>query len=182
MALESMQDLLVEQLRELHHGESRISRMLPRVVRLAGHESLGHVLRTYQANTERHEARLIAIFEYLGLSPAGGESLAVAGQLEEIDDTLRQEGPDEMVDAALIIHLRGLTHIGIAGYTTTIALAEALGEPPVITLLQMTLDEELELEEALSTIARNDVNPDAVMAGIPEQARSLGAGLNWTDF
>lgn len=181
MSLETMQDLLVEQLRDLHDAESGLIPLAPRMERMTWNEALRGVVRHRAELVEEHLARLTAIFEYFGASTGDGTSPAATGLVEEMADVLRHEGPDEVFDAALLIELRRLAHFSIAGYTALIALAEALGEVTIIRLLQMTLDEELGCERKLSAIARTEVNPDGALAGVPAEARALGLGSHWQE-
>jgi len=182
ISLVSMRDLQAEQLRELYDCESRITRMLPDMIKLAWHDSLADAFRSHLSEVRLHVARLAGLLESLEPATGGTPTGAFDGLVGEISGSFWSEKPDEVLDVALIIDLRRLLAVAIAGYTTLIALAEATGDLAMAGPLRQMLEEVVIAEHRLVRLARHEVNPDGALAGIPEEARRLGIGTQWTDF
>jgi ferritin-like metal-binding protein YciE len=83
------------------------------------------------------------------------------GLIAEADEILSASGLDSVRDAAMIGAAQRVEHYEIAGYGTARTYAEMLGHAEAAELLQQTLDEEKETDEALSGLALSTVNVDA---------------------
>ena len=60
MAATSLQELFVEELRDIYDGEKRLLRALPKMARAAGSDQLQTAFRNHTRETERHVSRLNA--------------------------------------------------------------------------------------------------------------------------
>ena len=82
MPLNTMKDLLIEQLNELHSGEQHSAEILPKLADAASNPKLAAALRSHAEDTQRHVSRLETVFEAIGVSPrpfARGESYGMKG-------------------------------------------------------------------------------------------------------
>ena len=59
---------------------------------------------------------------------------------------------------ALIVNGNFVEHYEMAAYGTSRAIAESLELPNIAELLQQTLDEEYDADEALNTLALSSIN------------------------
>ena len=75
------------------------------------------------------------------------------GCIKEGDEALEQKGEDHVLDLGLIGAGGRVEHYEIAGYTTAITLAQAIGAKDVVSLLQQSLAEEVAACEKLLSIA-----------------------------
>ena len=83
------------------------------------------------------------------------------GVLKEGEEVLKDDGDEDVVDAALIAAAQRVEHYEIAAYGCARTFAQALGFDEDAALLQQTLDEEGETNKKLTQIAESVVNPDA---------------------
>jgi ferritin-like metal-binding protein YciE len=83
------------------------------------------------------------------------------GLIEEGAEVVEAEGPDPVIDAAIIAAARRAEHYEISAYEAALACARQLDKYDVVDLLQETLDEETAAEQKLSMIALEEVLPDA---------------------
>jgi ferritin-like metal-binding protein YciE len=67
MKLESLKDLYVEQLRDLHSAESQLLKALPKMADAAATPQLKTAFREHLEQTRQHVERLETIFRNLGL-------------------------------------------------------------------------------------------------------------------
>lgn len=160
MALETMEDLLVHELRDLYHAEKQLIKALPRMAKAATNERLVEAIENHLAETEEQVGRLEECFELLGISPRGKKCEGMAGLVAEGNEVMSEAG-DEVRDAAIIGSAQRIEHYEIAAYGTARAFAERLGHDEIVDLLTTTLEEEAAADELLSSIAESEVNYEA---------------------
>ena len=160
--LSSLNDLLIEELKDLYDAEHQITDALPKMAKAATNEDLAAAFESHLAETEEQVTRLESIFETLEISPRGPKCKAMEGLLEEGKEVLEEDMEDDVRDAALICSAQRVEHYEIAGYGCARTFAARLGHDRVAKLLQQTLDEEAAADEKLTHIAESQVNEEAV--------------------
>jgi ferritin-like metal-binding protein YciE len=165
MALDSLQDLLLDELRDLYHAELQIAKALPRLAKAVRTPALRNALRDHLEETEEQILRLEQVFDQLGVRGTGRKSRAMFGLLDEGNDLMDVDGSDAVRDAALIVSIQRVEHYEIATYGTVITHAKMLGHTRIARLLEQSLDEEKKADELLTRIAEEQVNRMALAAG-----------------
>src|SRR4029453_4691610 len=89
MKLESLRDLLVEQLQDLYDAENRITKALPKMVKAASSPELKAAFEKHLAETEGHVTRLEQAFEALGEKVRKKTCQAIKGLIEEGEETIK---------------------------------------------------------------------------------------------
>jgi ferritin-like metal-binding protein YciE len=164
MALASLQDLFVEELKDVYSAEKQILKALPKLVKNASSPELGRAFETHRKQTEGQVARLEAIFEELGESPGRKKCKGMEGLLAEGDEILGEEGDEAVIDAALISAAQRVEHYEMAAYGCLRTYATLLGQTKAATLLGQTLKEEEAADQLLSKLAEGGVNEAALSA------------------
>lgn len=163
-ALNSLRDLLIDELRDLHDAENRLVKALPKMAKAASHDELKEGFQEHLEQTRDHVDRLERCFKLLGEKARGKTCHAMKGLIEEGNEAIQEDAPDAIRDAKMIGAAQRIEHYEIAGYGTARAFAETLGETKVANLLQETLDEEGDTNKKLTVIAES-VNEEANMGG-----------------
>jgi ferritin-like metal-binding protein YciE len=163
MALDTLHDLFIHELKDLYSAESLIIKALPKMVTAAHAEELKQAFQDHLEETEGHVQRLEDIFRELQVSPRGKKCVGMEGLLEEGKELLKEQAQDWVMDAALIGAAQRLEHYEIAAYGTARDHAEKLGMYPAAQLLQQTLDEEGTADKKLTEIAARSVNALAAL-------------------
>lgn len=158
MALATMHDLMIAELRDLYSAETQLVKALPKMATGATTPSLRTAFEEHLVQTQEQVARLDQIFEMLGTSPRGVKCKGMEGLLEEASEMLDEEGDDNVRDAGIIASAQRVEHYEIAAYGSTLAFATLLGHSEIAELLETTLNEEKTADEMLSTIAEEEVN------------------------
>lgn len=162
MALDTMQELLCEELRDIYNAEQQLVKALPKLAGVATTPSLQDALQDHLAETEGHVRRLEQVFEVLGQKAAGKKCKGMEGLLEEGAEMADQTGSELVRDAGIISAAQRVEHYEIAAYGCAITHARVLGLEDVAELLEQTLAEEKLADERLSTIAEQEVNGSAL--------------------
>jgi ferritin-like metal-binding protein YciE len=150
----SLQELYVEQLRDLYDAENQIIKALPEMIDVASSEGLRQALTEHLEVTKTQAARLETIFETLGEKPKGEKCKGIQGIIEEGSDLIDDiEEAADVRDAAIIAAAQRVEHYEMAGYGTARTFAALVHDDEASELLQQTLDEEKEADQKLTALA-----------------------------
>jgi len=155
MKLNSLQDLLIDELKDLYSAENQLTKALPKMAKAAASEELRTAFEEHLAETETQVERLDKVFEQLEATGRGKKCKAMAGLIEEGKEIIDEDAEDAVKDAALIGAAQKVEPYEIAAYGTARTHAELLGLHEVVSLLQETLDEEAAADEKLTKIAES---------------------------
>lgn len=163
MKLESLQEIFVEELRDLYSAENQIIKALPKMIKASTSKELRAAFENHLLQTKEHVKRLEQIFEDLEEKPKGKICKGMEGLLKEGAELLEEDAEPEVLDVGLIAAAQRVEHYEIAGYGCVRTYAELLGNREAVNLLQETLNEEKAADEKLSSIAE-EVNVEAAEA------------------
>jgi ferritin-like metal-binding protein YciE len=163
MKVESLKELLVEELRDLYSAENQLTKALPKVAKSASEPKLKKAVESHLKETEGHVQRLEKIFEQLGKSPKGKTCDGMKGLISETDERIKEGGEASVLDAGLIADAQRVEHYEIAAYGTARTFANLLGEKQIVRLLEQTLEEEKAADAKLTEVAEG-VNVEAKAA------------------
>jgi ferritin-like metal-binding protein YciE len=169
MELESLQDLFVEEIKDLYNAENQLIKALPKMAKAATNKQLQKAFKDHLVQTKGHVKRLEQVFKNLGLKPRGKLCKAMKGLVEEGAETIKEDATDEVKDAALIASAQRVEHYEMAGYGCVRTYAKLLGHNDSADLLQQTLDEEGEADKKLTGLAEG-INVQAQAGGKPARA------------
>jgi len=153
VAIESLNELFVEQLRDLYDAENQLIKALPKMAQGANSDELRQGLEEHLEQTKEHAQRIETIFEQLGEKAKGKKCKAMEGLIKEGSETLGEDMNEDVKDAAIIAAAQRVEHYEIAGYGTARTFANLLGEREAASLLEQTLDEEKETDAKLTRLS-----------------------------
>jgi ferritin-like metal-binding protein YciE len=186
-APDTIAELYTKELKNLYDAEQRILKALPMMIDAASHGALRDALETHRQQTERQVQRLEQVFKELGESPKGGKDRGMEGMLDDGVSLTKDDIAPPVLDAGIIAAAQRVEHYEMAGYGSVRTWAEQLGLEAQARLLQETLNEEKEANRALTELAMQRVNRDAMTtdrevdlsgrsAGVADQTRPRTAG------
>src|SRR5215468_9944848 len=132
----SLQQLYVEQLKDLYNAENQLVKALPKMAKAAKSEALREGFEQHLQQTKGHVQRLEQIFEALDESPKGRKCAGMQGLVQEGEEVIEENSDDGALDAGLIASAQRVEHYEIAGYGSVRTFAELLGESEAANLLQ----------------------------------------------
>jgi ferritin-like metal-binding protein YciE len=163
MKIENLQQLFLEQLRDLYDGEQQITEALPKLIEKASSPELKNALKEHLQVTKQQIARLEQIFQGLKEDPTGESCKGMKGIIKEGDDLVSNAKDIAVRDASIIASAQRVEHYEIAGYGTVKTYAKLLGQQEFARILEQTLDEEKDADITLTGIAES-VNIEAKAA------------------
>lgn len=158
--IKNLEELLVDELKDLYSAETQLIKALPKMVEAASSPKLKRAFEGHLQQTRGHAERLVQALGLLGESEGGKTCHAMKGLIEEGGEAIDAEAPDSVRDANLIGAAQRVEHYEMAAYGCARAFALKLGKSDIAALLQETLDEEGAANKKLTTIA-GTVNEDA---------------------
>lgn len=165
MELNTLHDLLIDELKDLYNAETQLLKALPKMAAAASAPELKAAFEDHLGETEGHVARLQKICEELECSPKGKKCSAMQGLIEEGAEIIKCKGNAAVKDAALIAAAQRVEHYEMAGYGCARTFAATLGYTSAAELLQETLNEEGSADQKLTELAESIVNVDAEAVG-----------------
>jgi ferritin-like metal-binding protein YciE len=164
MPVKSVQDLLIDELRDIYHAEKQLVKALPKMAKASKSDKLRQAIEHHLEETKGQVDRLEQVFDKLDTRTRGKTCEAMEGLIEEAKEMMEEIKTPEVLDVALIAAAQKVEHYEIASYGSVCALAEALGQNEVAQLLNQTLDEEKQADQKLNQIALSEVNKTAMKA------------------
>lgn len=153
MALNSLNDLLLHELRDLYSAETQLVDALPKMMQAASHSELQGAFNEHLEETRNQVSRLERIFDQLGESPQGERCEAMQGLVKEAQETINEPGEAHVKDAALIAAAQRVEHYEMAGYGAAHNYAKQLDLSDAASLLSDTLGEEKNADKKLNKLA-----------------------------
>ena len=141
MKMEDLQDLFVDQLKDLYSAENQLIKALPKMAKKATNEELRAAFETHLEETRGHAERLTQVFEKLGASPRGKKCKAMEGLIEEGKEIMQEDAEPEAENST--------------GFHAPQESAR---------ILQSILDEEGKTDKLLTQLAESSINLEAAGA------------------
>jgi ferritin-like metal-binding protein YciE len=151
--MEQLQELLVEELRDIYDAEKQLVRALPKMAKAASNPELRQAFTEHLEVTRNQVARVEQCFEVLGERAKSKPCKAMKGLVEEAQEHIQEHEKGELLDQVLIASAQKVEHYEIAAYGTGRAIAKSLGAKEAMGLLQETLREEEATDKLLTQIA-----------------------------
>jgi ferritin-like metal-binding protein YciE len=161
MGVENLDELLVDELKDIYSAEKQITKALPKLAKGAQSPELRKAFESHLEETKGHVERLDQIFEILGKSSRGKMCHGMEGLLEEGSEMLEENEKGEVRDAGLIAAAQRVEHYEMAAYGSVRAFAKLLKQNEIVELLEQTLEEEKAADEKLTSISEQ-INPQAL--------------------
>jgi Mn-containing catalase len=153
---ELLQELLLDQLRDLLSAEAQLLKAIPKMIDVAHAAGLRLCFAQHLEETREHVERLKQAMELLESDSIAKTCKGMAGLIEEGQEVMAdgEEKEPEAADLGLIAAAQKVEHYEISSYKTARTLAGQIGRPDVALLLNLTLGEEETAESLLTQIAR----------------------------
>ncbi len=153
MAVDTIERLFIEELKDLHSAEKQITKTLPKLIEAATSDDLKKAFEHHLRETEGQIERLDKAFEMLGTRPKEKTCDGMKGILAEGSEMLHETKEGDVRDVALISAAQRVEHYEMAAYGSVRSYAEQLNKSEIAELLQQTLKEEKAADKKLTEIS-----------------------------
>jgi ferritin-like metal-binding protein YciE len=161
MKMTTLEDLFLDQLRDLFDAEHQLIKALPKMAQAAAAADLRAAFEEHLGQTRRHAERLEQVFEQIGARARAKKCPAMKGLIVEGKELMEEKAEPQVKDAGLIAAAQKVEHYEMAGYGCLVAWAQRLGYRDCVGLLRETLGEEKAADEKLTRLAEGHINREA---------------------
>ena len=164
MKIESLEELFVEELKDLYHAEKQLVKALPKMAKAATSEQLRKAFTDHLEQTKNHVLRLEQVFETVDETAKTKVCKGMQGLIEEGQETIAEDALEQLADLGLIAAAQKVEHYEISGYGTMRTFAQILGHQEAVRLLSETLKEEEAADKLLSGISQSLLKESLAMS------------------
>jgi ferritin-like metal-binding protein YciE len=159
MAIKSPQDLLTQEVREIHSAERQLSRAIPKLAKAAGSEKLREMLQRRREQGAILIEALDEALEEMQVSKGRVKNVAIEGLIEDATQHVEEIEDEKMLDAALIGAVQKVEHYCIAAWGTTRSMGHLFGQQKVVEAMERALEEGKRYDEQMTQLAESEINP-----------------------
>jgi ferritin-like metal-binding protein YciE len=160
-----VRELLIEELKDAYSAEKQALRCMQRAIRKVSAQPLKDGIQLHIDQTQTQIERVEQALEELGARPGRKVCEAMRGLVEEAQHQMEEHDKGPILDLVVVAGMQRIEHYEIAAYGTDVALAKALGEKRVVSLLEETLEEEKQTDLKLTEVTQKSLMSEAMSGG-----------------
>ncbi len=162
--LNNLQELYVEELKDLWSANDQMARALKRIAPQATHAKLKSLLESSPSGIDEHTTLLKTLIEAQNAEVAKDHCKGMQGLVAEAIKHTIDEAPAKgaVLDASIIAQYQRMTHYGITGFGTVAAFARALKLDDDSDAIKAVVADMYSIDELMTEIAESAVNVEAV--------------------
>jgi ferritin-like metal-binding protein YciE len=158
----TMEDLFLDQIRDLYDAEKQLTKALPKMAKSASSDELRKAIQDHLRETENQVERLDRVFDMIEQKATGKKCAAMTGLIKEGEEVVASTDDSAVRDAGIIAAAQRVEHYEMSGYGSARTFAQMLGHDEAASLLQETLNEEKNADHKLNEIAESQINEQAM--------------------
>lgn len=168
MKIESLEELFIEELKDLYHAEKQLVKALPKMAKAATSQELRKAFIDHLEQTKNQVTRLEQVFESCDEKVKAKVCKGMQGLIEEGQETMEEDALEQLADLGLIAAAQKVEHYEISGYGTLRTFAQILGNKDAVRLLSETLKEEEAADKLLTLISQKLLKEASALSGEEE--------------
>jgi ferritin-like metal-binding protein YciE len=161
-AVDELNEMLVDQLKDAYSAEKQAIQALRRALRKASDAKLKEGIEAHIAQTESQRDRVEEALEKLGARPGRKVCEAMRGLVEEASHELEEHPKGPVLDLVIVASQQRIEHYEIAAYGTLAELTKAVGQNEIAEVIAGILSEEKAQDEQLTQVTREALLPTAL--------------------
>lgn len=164
MRIQNLNDLFVEQIRDLFSAQNQAEKAFIRWARDVQTDEMQRLLREQADTASAMRARIEQFAGEFEISPTGVHCHGMEGLIREGDEFQHSAGRGHIRDAGMVAMSQRMQHYNIAGFGCARTYARTLGHDHAADVLQQMLDEASSFDQRMTDLAERTLNEEALMA------------------
>ena len=161
MALQTLEDVLKHQLKDLYSAGNQAIDALPEIANASKSPQLQDALNQHVDETKQQLEKLERISQMMDFSLEGEFCHGMEGLIKEGKEHTSEHEEGAALDATIIACVQRMQHYGMAGYGSSKTYAKQLKQYEVQNILDEILEQEKETDLKLSQLAETTINQEA---------------------
>lgn len=155
----SPEDIFATELKEIYSAERQLTRAIPKLSKRVQTQRLKECLETRRQQGETLIEELDQALEAMDIPKSRPKNVAAEGLIEDLNQHMEEIQDGKLLEPVLIAGVQKLEHYCIAAWGTARSMGRLLGEERVIQTMDRVLGEGKDLDEQLTRLAEEEVNP-----------------------
>src|SRR4029077_5748189 len=157
-----LKEFFKDEIKDIYWAEKHLVKTLPKMAKAATSPELKEAFTNHLEETKVHVERLEQVFEIMDEKAQAKKCEAMEGITKEGEGIIEEtETGTSTRDVGLILAGQKVEHYEISTYGGLAQLARNLGRDDVAELLELTLGEEKNADQLLTSVAEESVNYEA---------------------
>ena len=161
MALQTLEDVLKHQLKDLYSAGNQAVNALPDIANATQSPQLQDALNQHVDETKQQLEKLERVAQIMDFSLEGEFCHGMEGLIKEGKEHVGEHEQGAALDATIIAAVQRMQHYGMAGYGSSVTYARQLNQEEVESILNEILEEEKSTDQKLSQLAESSINQEA---------------------
>jgi ferritin-like metal-binding protein YciE len=167
--LRSPEDLLATELKEIYSAERQLSRALPRLSKKVHSDRLRDMLEERREQGAILIERIDDALEEMQVSKGRQKNIAAEALIEDMTQHAEEVDNKSLLDPLLLASIQKIEHYCIAAWGTAAAMGRLLGQEKVVKTMEQVLGEGKRLDDEMTKLAEEELNPRMLEAGEEEE-------------
>ena len=142
MAMQSIQELFEHELKDIYGGEQQLLDALEQMAQETDDRDMRRIYTQHRRETQAQIKRLEKIFKMIGRKPQAETCAGIQGLIKEKKLLMRQKPSPELLEFFNVGAGQKVERYEITAYENLIDMADKLGIPDAVELLEQSLFEE----------------------------------------
>jgi len=160
-SIDNFTTLYINELQELHNAKGQMEDLLETLENVVEHNAIREQLSRYRSQVRNHQEQIAQILEQCEAMPELHEDDAMEALVRETEKMRKVSGSQALRDAGLVASLQRLIHHQIAGLGTAATYAKTMDRMSEAETLHRLMDEDKAMDDQLSGLAKELINPAA---------------------
>lgn len=160
-SIDNFLTLYVNELQELHNAKCQMEDLLHALEDTVENDAVRQKFADYRTQVRHHQQQIASLLERSEASPEIHEDDAMEALVKETEKMRKVSGPQALRDAGIVASLQRLIHHQIAGLGTAASYAKTMDRQSEAETLHRLTEEDKAMDEQLSELARDLINPAA---------------------
>ncbi len=161
MALQTLEDVLKHQLKDLYSAGNQAVNALPELANASESPQLQDALNQHVEETKQQLEKLERISQIMDFSLEGEFCHGMEGLIKEGKEHVSEHEQGAALDATIVAAVQRMQHYGMAGYGSSVTYARQLNLDEVQSILEEIEQQEESTDNKLSQLAETSINQEA---------------------
>jgi ferritin-like metal-binding protein YciE len=158
-SLDSPEDLLITEIKEIHSAERQLSRALPRLAKQINSPRLREMLEQRRDQGASLIERIEDALDEMDAARGRTRNIVAEALIDSLNEHIDSIQDDVLLDPLVLASVQKIEHYCISAWGAAAAIGRLLGENNVVKTMEQVLGEGKKFDAELTKLAEEEINP-----------------------